>query len=47
MILAIAQIGSDRSLTKLILYGNPKFSFQQNSDTINASIKYIINSKIF
>ena len=26
---------SDRSLTKLILYGNPKFSFQQNSGTIH------------
>ena len=38
---------SDRSLTKLILYGNPKFSFQQNSDIINASIEYIFNSKRF
>ena len=38
---------SDRSLTELILYGNPKFSFQQNSDIINASIEYIINSKRF
>ena len=36
---------SDRSLTKLILYGNPKFSFQQNLDIINASIEYMINSK--
>ena len=35
---------SDRSLTKVILYGNPKFSFQQNSDIINASIEYIVNS---
>ena len=40
-------ICSDRSLTELILYGNPKFSFQQNSDKINASIEYIINSKRF
>ena len=34
---------SDSSLTELILYGNPKFSFQQNSDIINALIKYMIN----
>ena len=26
---------------------DPKFSFQQNSDTINTSIEYIINSKRF
>ena len=38
---------SDRSLAKLILYGYPKFPFQQNSDIINASIEYIINSKRF
>ena len=38
---------SDRSLTELILYGNPKFSFQQNSDIINTLIEYIINSKRF
>ena len=37
----------DRSLTKLILYENPKFLFQQNSDIINASIEYINNSKRF
>ena len=37
---------SDRSLTKLILCENPKFSFQQNSD-INVSIEYLINSKRF
>ena len=36
---------SDRSLTKLILYGNPKFSLQQNSDIINTSIEYIIIQK--
>ena len=35
------------SLTELNLYGNPKFSFQQNSDIINASIENIINSKRF
>ena len=40
-------ICSERSLTELILYGNPKFSFQQNPDIINASIEYIINSKMF
>ena len=38
---------SDRSLTELILYGNPKLSFQQNSDIINDSLEYIINSKRF
>ena len=38
---------SDRSLTKLILYGNSKFSFQENLDIINTSIEYIINSKRF
>ena len=38
---------SDMSLTKLILYGNPRFSFQQNSNIINASTEYIINSKRF
>ena len=38
---------SDGSLTQLILYGNPKFSFQQNSDIINTSTDYIINSKRF
>ena len=37
----------DGSLTKLILCGNPKLSFQQNSDIINASIENIINSKRF
>ena len=36
---------SGSSLTKLILYGNPKFSFQQNSDFINASIEYISYSE--
>ena len=38
---------SDGSLTKLILYGNPKFLFQQNSDISNASIENITNSKRF
>ena len=38
---------SGRSFTELILYGNPKFSFQQNLDIINASIEYMINSKWF
>ena len=33
---------SDGSLTQLILYGNPKFSFQQNSDIINTSLENII-----
>ena len=33
---------SDRSLIEPVLYGNPKFSFQQNSDIINASIEYSI-----
>ena len=37
----------DRPLTKLVLHGNPKFSFQQNSDIINATIEHIINSKRF
>ena len=32
----------DGSLTQLILYGNPKFSFQQNSDIINTSLENII-----
>ena len=38
---------SDSSLSKLILYGNPKFSLQQNSVIINTPIEYIINSKRF
>ena len=38
---------SDGSVTELILYGNPTFSFKQNSDTINASIENITNSKRF
>ena len=37
---------SDRSLGKLILYGNLISKFQQISD-INASIEYLINSKRF
>ena len=32
---------SDRSLTEITLYGNPKFSFQQNSDIINTSISLL------
>ena len=36
---------SGRPLTELLLYGNPKCSFQENSDVINGSIEYIINSK--
>ena len=35
---------SDSSLTELILYGNPNFSLQKNSDVINASMEYIIRS---
>ena len=38
---------SDKSLGKLILYGNLISKFQQISDIINASIEYIINSKRF
>ena len=38
---------SDKTLSKLILYRNPNFSFQQHSDIFNASIEYKINSKRF
>ena len=38
---------SDSFLTKVVLYGDSKYSDSQNHDIVNSTITYILDSKCF